>query len=179
MLRGSILFLFLRLSVVFRNCSHSVLFLFLFLRLLVVFRNCSHSVLFFVFVSTIVCGILELFTQCAIFSFCFYDFRWYFGTVHTACYCLFLFLRLSLVFRNCSHSVLFFVFVSTIVGGISELFTQCAIFCFSFYCFRWDKRTQMVSCHSYTLFPFIVSCFNEKCDIVYVFPPHDDHISTK
>ena len=132
------MFLFLRLSVVFRNCSHSVLFLFLFLRLSVVFRNCSHSVLF-----------------------------------------LFLFLRLSVVFLNCSHSVLFFVFVSTIVGVISELFTQCAIFCFSFYCFRWDKRTQMVSCHSYTLFPFIVSCFNEKCDIVYVFPPHDDHISTK
>jgi hypothetical protein len=49
---------------------------------------CSDSVLFFVFVSTIVGGISELFTQCAIVCFCFYDCRWYFGTVHTVCYFL-------------------------------------------------------------------------------------------
>jgi F0F1-type ATP synthase assembly protein I len=131
--------------------------------------HCSHSVLLFVFVSTIVGGISELFRQCAIVCFCFYDCRWYFRTVQTVCY----FLQkqtiahcvnsseipptivetktnnstLSEQFRNTTDNRLFFVFVSTIVGGISELFTQCAIVCFCFYDFRWYFGTVQTVCY--------------------------------
>ena len=103
---GCRLFLFLRLSIVFQNCSHGVVYL------CVMVVDCSSFYDFLLYSRTVptvlyICVlrlsivplsttfycILELFPRCCIF----------------VCYgCrLFLFLRLSIVFQNCSHGVVY------------------------------------------------------------------------
>ena len=103
----------------------------------VVFWNCSDSVVFFVLFFY---WILDLFWQRGIFCFIFLvdlgtvPMVWYFlffflldlGTVLTVRYFLFYF---SNGYRNCSDGAIFF---ALFFHWILELFRQCGIFCFVF-----------------------------------------------
>ena len=92
-------------SIKYLNCSDSVEFV-----VFELFRQCSIFELFRH------CLIFELFRQCGIFELVR---QWYFWTVPTVLYLLFL---------NCSDSVVFVVFELFRECGIFELFRQCGIF---------------------------------------------------